>query len=220
MLGNIQAESTMNPARPQNNAINNKWYPSCPGYTGDAPVATTTWYGYGLFQITPYAALNGRRYNPYTYGNWAMSRGYTFSWRTGGTGGGMEIQLEWLMSGAPEQRYVNTTESANQAKWYQHGSSPNSAPTPAIYGKLTASPEDCCRTFYWNFERSGAGSPGSRPTYARNWYNFLASIDVGGGGGTDPDPPPIEPEPDPPKRRRRHSFIIKAYGSGIILHDR
>ena len=201
MLANAQAESTINPARPQNNAVDNGWYPSAPGYTGDAPSPTTTWYGYGLFQITPYLALSGNRENPYTYGNWAMSKGYTFSHANGGTGGGMEVQLDWLMSGAPEKPYYNSAQpTANQAKWYAHSASPFSAPTPAIYGKSTASPEDCARTFYYNLERSAAGTPGNRPELARAWYNYLSGV----------TPPPPTPSPS------KSNFLILAYAAGVI----
>ena len=31
MLGNLESESTMNPARPQNNAVKNQWWDSAPG---------------------------------------------------------------------------------------------------------------------------------------------------------------------------------------------
>lgn len=202
MLGNIEAESTMNPARPQNNAVNNGWYPSCPGYTGDAPTPTTTHYGYGLFQVTPFMALSGRKENPYTFGNWAYQRGYTFSHASGGTAGGMEVQLDWLMSGAPETTYYNKTDpDSNQAKWFQHRSSPLSAKTPAIYGKLTGSPEDCARTFYWNLERSEATATGNRPTLARKWYDYLS--------GASPEPPPFP-------KSKKSNFLILAYGSGLI----
>lgn len=199
LLGNAQAESTLNPARPQNNAVNNGWYPSAPGYTGDAPTPTTTWYGYGLFQITPYLALTGRRENPYNYGNWAISRGLTFSHATGGTGGSMEAQLDWIASSAPSTDYYNASEpSSNQRKWYQHGSSPDYAPTTREYGLLTSTPENCAITFYHNFERSGAGTPGSRPSLARDWYTYLSAL------------PPIAPD------RRKSNFIIIAYGGGLI----
>ena len=201
MLGNAQAESTLNPARPQNNAINNKWYPSVPGWAGDAPSPTDTWYGYGLFQMTPYAALSGRRYNPHNYGNWAMTNGYTFSWASGGTGGQMEPQLDWLASAEPSTPFYNDAEpSANQQKWYQHSRSPLNAPTTAAYGALTGSPEDCAITFYWNFERSGALDPGNRPQYARDWYTFLGGI------------PPTPPTPE----RRKMPFILLAYSAGIF----
>lgn len=204
MLANAQSESTINPARPQNNAVNNSWFPSAPGYPGNAPSPTTTWYGFGLWQITPYLALEGRRYNPYNYGNWALEQGYTFDYYNGGTGGMMEPQLEWLMSGNPERAYYNTTEpDYNQAKWYQDSRAPLSASTPAIYGKLTASPEECAETFYWNFERSGALDPGSRPQLARNWYNYLQ--------GVTPEPP--EPEP---RKSGKMSFLLLAYGAGVI----
>ena len=201
MLANAQAESTINPARPQNNAVDNGWFPSVPGYTGDAPNPTTTWYGFGLWQITPYAALTGLRENPYTYGNWAMSHGYTFSHADGGTGGQMEPQLDWLMSGAPEHAYYNSAKPhENQAKWYQDERSPLSAKTPAIYGKLTASPEDCARTFYYNFERSDTGTPGSRPELARKWYNYLSGV----------TPPPPTPSSS------KTNFLILAYAAGVI----
>lgn len=201
MLANAQAESTINPARPQNNAVDNGWFPSVPGYTGDAPNPTTTWYGFGLWQITPYAALTGLRENPYTYGNWAMSHGYTFSHSDGGTGGQMEPQLDWLMSGAPEHAYYNSAKPhENQAKWYQDERSPLQAKTPAIYGKLTASPEDCARTFYYNFERSDTGTPGNRPELARTWYNYLSGV----------TPPPPTPSPS------KTNFLILAYAAGVI----
>lgn len=201
MLANAQAESTINPARPQNNAVENGWFPSVPGYPGDAPNPTTTWYGFGLWQITPYAALTGIRENPYTYGNWAMSNGYTFSHADGGTGGRMEPQLDWLMSGAPEHAYYNSAKPhENQAKWYQDERSPIQAKTPAIYGKLTASPEDCARTFYYNFERSDAGTPGNRPALAREWYNYLSGV----------TPPPPTPS------QSKSNFLILAYAAGVI----
>lgn len=200
MLANAQAESTINPARPQNNAVNNKWYPSCPGYTGNAPNPTTTWYGYGLWQITPYMALTGLRYNPYNYGNWARERGYTFDYNTGGTGGGMDVQLDWLMSGAPEKAYYNTAQpTANQAKWTNDSRAPVRAATPAIYGQLTASPEDCAKTFYWCFERSGALDPGNRPTLARKWYDFLGGQPLPPAGGT-----------------KKSNFIPIAYSVGLF----
>lgn len=203
MLGNIEAESTMNPARPQNNAVTNKWYPSAPGYTGNAPTPTSKWYGYGLFQITPYLALSGKRENPYTYGNWALNHGYTFDYNTGGTGGMMESQLDWLMSGAPERKYYNTADpTANQAKWYSHGSSAFSAKTPAIYGASNDTPENCAITFYWNLERSGAMSPGNRPSLARKWYDYLL--------GFSPVVPPS------PQKRKTSNFIVLAYGGGLI----
>lgn len=203
MLGNIEAESTMNPARPQNNAVTNRWYPSAPGYTGNAPTPTTTWYGYGLYQITPYLALSGKRENPYNYGNWALNRGYTFDYNTGGTGGMMEPQLDWLMSGAPEKKYYNTSDpTANQAKWYSHRSSAFRAATPAIYGASNDTPENCAITFYWDLERSGAMSPGTRPSLARKWYDYLLNF--------SPVVPPA------PQKRKPSNFIILAYGGGLI----
>lgn len=187
MLGNIQAESTMNPARPQNNAVNNGWYPSGPYWPSfDAPNPTTTWYGYGLFQVTPFAAgEQSTAYNPYTLGNWAYANGYTMSHASGGSVGDMECQLIWLMSGSPEADFYNTARpNRNQRKWYQHTSSPLQASTPAIYGALTGTPEQCAEVFYWNFERSGAGNPGNRPSKAREWYTFLE-----GYTPTPPTPP-------------------------------
>ena len=130
-----------------------------------------------------------------------MSRGYTFSHANGGTGGGMEVQLDWLMSGAPETSYYNSARPTyNQRKWYQDDRSPLQAKTPAIYGKLTASPEDCARTFYYNFERSGTGTPGSRPAMARTWYNYLSGV----------TPPPPTPS------QSKTNFLILAYASGVI----
>lgn len=210
MLGNIEAESTMNPARPQDNAVNNGWYPSCPGYRGDAPNPTTTWYGYGLFQVTPYMALEGKRYNPYNFGNWAYSNGYTFSHSSGGSGGEMEVQLDWLMSGNPEKAFYNTAQpNNNQQKWYADSRSPiKGISTPSLYGKLTQSPELCAEVFYWNLERSGALSVGNRPSMARKWYSFLSSY--------TPSPPEPEPPTPKPPSKSKTNFIIIAYGSGLL----
>lgn len=205
LLGNIEAESTMNPSRPQDNAVRNGWYPSCPGYAGNAPTPTTTWYGFGIFQVTPYMALEGRRENPYNFGNWAYSRGYTFDHNTGGTGGQMEVQLDWLMSGAPETPYYNEAEpDYNQAKWYADSRSPiKGISTPRIYGSLTESPEICAEVFYWNLERSGALDVGNRPSLARKWFDYLY--------GTTPEPPT-----PPTPTKRKSNFIILAYGSGLF----
>ena len=192
LLANAESESTINPARPQINAVNKGWYPSGPFWPPDgAPNPTTTHYGFGLFQITPFAAgSQSNAYNPYTYGNWAAANGYTMDYSTGGTCGKMEPQLIWLMSGNPEKSFHNSANPKyDQVKWYQRGESPLSAPTPAIYGQLTGSPEDCAVTFYWNFERSQAGSVGDRPQKARAWYEYLQSYTP-----TPPTPPTPEPQ--------------------------
>ena len=180
MLGNVEAESTMNPSRPQNNAINNKWWDSAPGRAGGAVTPTTVHYGFGLFQITPWGnwLKTSTRYNPYTLGNWSLDNGYTVDRITSGTIGTMECQLDWLMSGAPEHSYTNTADpSHDQKKWFQHRASPTkNCGTPALYGKQTDTPENMAITFYWNFERSGAGNPGNRPKLARKWHDFLGGI--------------------------------------------
>lgn len=176
LVANAQAESTINPARPQNNAVNNKWFPSIPGRPGDAPNPTTTHYGFGLWQITPFGALTGIKENPFTYGNWALDNGYTFLYQTGGTAGKMEPQLEWFLSGNPEKNYYNKADPVhNQRKWHADSRAPiKGISTPELFGKLTESPERCSETFYWNFERSGALNPGNRGTLARKWYNYLS----------------------------------------------
>lgn len=179
MLGNMESESSINPARPQNNAVTNQWYPSAPGYAGNAPTPTDTWYGFGLTQVTPYLALTGRRENPHTYGNWALRNGFTFDYNTCGTGGLMEPQLDWFNSGEPETPYYNTAEpSRNQAKWYQDSRSPLNCPTVRDYARSTASVIDCATTFYWNWERSGAEAVGTRTTQAVRWYEFLSGHPV------------------------------------------
>lgn len=179
MLGNMEAESTINPARPQNNAVTNQWYPSSPGYRGNAPTPTDTWYGFGLTQVTPYLALSGRRENPYTYGNWALTHGYTFDYNSCGTGGLIEPQLDWFNSGAPETNYYNTTEpSNNQRKWYQDSRAPLNCPTIPPFARSTASVADLAATFYWNWERSDAQAVGNRIALAEKWYEYLSGQPV------------------------------------------
>lgn len=215
MLGNIQAEATLNPSRPQNNAVKNQWWDSAPGRRGTAPNPTTTWYGFGIFQVTPwYAGPGTRRYNPYTLGNWALAKGYTASYQTCGTIGQMDIQLDWLVE-ASHISYRNPADNnRDQRKWYQDSRAAFNAPTPTEYGRSTASPEDCAVTFYWNFERSGAQDPGSRPAKAREWYTYLSGYDP------DPDPPDPEPEPEPEPdpiiRDSYRNFIIVAKAAKLF----
>lgn len=206
MLGNLESESTMNPARPQNNAVKNQWWDSAPGRTGTAPHPTTTWYGFGLFQVTPwYAGPGTKRYNPHTLGNWAISKGYTASYADGGTICGMDVQLDWLIEGAAVHFNNPDDNNRDQAKWYQDSRADFNAPTPTDYGRSTQSPESCARTFYWNLERSGALDPGSRPTLARKWYTYLKE---------HAPTPPTPPTPTPTGHTR--NFIIIAKASGLF----
>lgn len=209
LLANAEAESTINPSRPQNNAVNNQWWDSAPGRTGTAPNPTTTWYGFGLFQVTPwYAGPGTKRYNPYTLGNWALGKGYTANYANCGTIGGMDVQLDWLVEAAATHFNNPADNNRDQAKWYQDSRAPFNAPTPAIYGTSTESPERCAETFYWNLERSGSLDPGSRPQKARAWYEFL--------GGYTPDPPTPPTPPGPSPATVSSNFIIIAKASGLF----
>lgn len=224
LLANAETESTINPARPQNNAVNNQWWDSAPGRTGTAPTPTTTWYGFGLFQVTPwYAGPGTRRYNPYTLGNWALNKGYTASYATCGTIGGMDVQLDWLVEAAAEHFNNPADNNRDQVKWYQHSNSPLTAPTPTAYGQLSgATPENCALTFYWNLERSDAQNPGSRPSKARKWFEYLGGEDPGPtppdpGPDPGPDPEPEPPTPTPvPTPTNPSNWIIIAKSSGLF----
>ena len=55
-------------------------------------------------------------------------------------------------------------------------------------------------TFYYNFERSGEGNPGTRPAMARKWYDYLSGV----------TPPPPTPSSS------KTNFLILAYASGVI----
>lgn len=183
LLANAQAESTINPARPQNNAITNQWWDSTTGRPGSAPNPTTTHYGYGLFQVTPWGifSTSSNSYSPYLLGNYAISNGYTTSYETGGTIGNMDMQLDWLFEQAALSYHNTAQPDKDQKKWYQDSRSPTKGcGTPKLYALQQDTPENMAITFYWNFERSGSNNPGNRPQLARAWYNFLREL-----------PPPI-----------------------------
>ena len=137
-------------------------------------------YGYGLPQWTPwYTKMQGSEWidpanyhgtgHP-TYGYWAEQRGYTTNTTNGGTVGGMDVQLDYIDAG--EGGWKNSTD------WYTM--------TWAEYKASTWAASELAKVYYRNYERSEAGSYGSRPEQAEKWYNRL--YDEFGGGVTPPTP--------------------------------
>lgn len=154
MLGNWEAESTLNP-----NIVETSQASRWPNWGN---------YGFGIAQWTPwYTRMNtaGKWIDPAnyhgtgkpTYGYWAEQRGFTPDATTGGTIGNMEPQLEYMAAG--EGGWANSTS------WYKM--------TWKEYCASTWAPSELAKVYYRNYERSDAGAEGNRPTLATKWYDFL-----------------------------------------------
>lgn len=174
LLGNFEVESTINPNRVETTAID-RW----PNWGN---------YGFGIAQWTPwYTKMSGGQWldpanyhgtnNP-TYGYWAEQNGYTVSADGTGTIGKMEPQLDYLNAN------LGTGAGKNWVQQYKSSSS---------------GPEQAAKDWYVYYERSAAGTWGTRPEKARYWYNYLAGI----------IPPPT------PKERK--SKLLLYVGSRVIL---
>lgn len=73
---------------------------------------------------------------------------------------------------------------------------------------------ELAEAYYWEYERSAAGSAGSRPANAEKWYTYITGLDP--NPPTPPDPP-IPPDPPfVPTNQNKMSFILKAYCVGTL----
>ena len=102
------------------------------------------------------------------YTNWATSNGYAIDDGYG--------QLVWI-----------DTMTVSTGQWIPTSDYNFSFST---FKKSNESPEYLASAFLKNFERAGVEVESARRTNAREWYNYLKDIDIGGGSGT-PDFPPI-----------------------------
>lgn len=80
----------------------------------------------------------------------------------------------------------------------------------------TDSPSELAIAYYWQYERSAAADPGSRPDNAEYWYDYIGTL------SGEPDPPPVIPPENPddppftPTNKKKMSFLIKAYCVGTL----
>ena len=176
MLGNFEAESTINPNRVENSQ-KDRW-PNWGNY-GFGVAQWTPWYTKQKSDGSWYDAANYHGSNNPTYGYWAEQNGYTVSTDGSGTIGNFEPQLE----------YINANLGTGSGKtWVQN------------YKKTNVGPEQAAKDFYVYYEKSQAGTWGTRPDKAVKWYEYLS--------GSTPQPPI--------STKRKTNFIILAYGSGLI----
>ena len=115
---------------------------------------TSTGGGFGLPQWTPWFKK---------YGKWAESNGLYGSASDNNPQGRMEPQLAY-------HDYECQHGVDGKKTWYNNR---GYSYTWSSFKTSTASPEELARAYYWQYERSGANDPGTRPSQARAWYNFL-----------------------------------------------
>lgn len=120
--------------------------------------------GFGLPQWTPWYDR---------YGTWCNDNGIAITATDENPSGQLIPQLLYL-----EYECVNGWNGGRT--WY-----PNQGYnyTWQQFKASTDDPAELARAFYWQYERSGAQSPTTRPAQATYWYSFLT--------GTPLNPPPL-----------------------------
>ena len=110
--------------------------------------------GFGIAQWTPW----GKK-----YGSWCKAQGIGLAANDNNPAGRFEPQIEYHDY---ECRYgVNGGKT-----WYaSHGYSYSWDQ----FKRATDNPATMAVAYYWQYERSAAGDPGTRPNQALAWYNYL-----------------------------------------------
>lgn len=115
--------------------------------------------GFGLAQWTP---CGGKIL---TY---CENKGLTPTASDDNPAGTIEIQIEYH-----EWECINGYNGGKT--WYSnHGYSYSWAD----YKASTDDPSELATAYYWQYERSASGSPGTRPAQATAWYEYLTGIDL------------------------------------------
>lgn len=157
-LGNWESECKLNPNDPQNDA--NGFPTSSSSRSG----------GYGLAQWTPCS-------NKILW--WCEQKGITPTRSDDSPAGSFEMQIEYH-----EYECKYGLKGSGDKTWYSnHGYSYSWEE----YKTSTDDPAVLANAYYWQYERSAALDPATRPNQAIAWYNFLSGSDlpdVPGGGGS------------------------------------
>lgn len=174
-LGNWESECTLNPNDPQYAS----YYPD-----GDRPSGAG---GFGLAQWTPYT----------TKLHWyCEQKGIVPSASDNNPAGTFELQIEYH-----EYECTNGLKGDSSKKtWYAYKG------YSYEWEEFKSSDDDVstlAKAYYWQYERSGANDPGTRPDQAETWYDYLTDY----FGGDDPDIPIV---PDPPSSENNAELIAKA----------
>lgn len=111
--------------------------------------------GFGLPQWTPWRKK---------YGSWCQSQGIGIQANDYNPSGRFEPQIEYhdyeCLHGVDGKKTWYSNHGYSY-KWENWKRSTDNVQTLAI-------------AYYWQYERSGAMNPGSRPNQAQTWYNFLS----------------------------------------------
>lgn len=126
--------------------------PNRPQYAG---FPNSTGGGFGVAQWTPW----GKK-----YGAWCKAQGIGITANDNNPAGKFEPQIAY--------HDYECKNGVNGGKtWYSsHGYSY----TWEQFKHSHDSVETLATAYYWEYERSGAMDPGSRPSQARKWYNYLS----------------------------------------------
>lgn len=234
LLGNAQAESALNPNRPEESKYNGypdaDWYPS--NYAHGSKRGR---YGFGLLQWTPWKEAyndsknyqtNGDGFGHPTFGWWMINKGYGQPRADDSNPHGNLIRQCEYIDTQPWGYYVYTRWKSGglweNIKWSEF--------------KALDDPERAGRAFVLNYERPGSISGkdatlstatkicNTRASNARWYYNQYKDEFLGATPETptEPDPPPKPPTPSEPEqpavpgREKMTNFLILAKGAGII----
>lgn len=160
-LGNWQSECTLNPNDPQYM----KDYPNL-NVTAEAGKV----FGNGGFGFPQWTPVRNK------IGWYAQQKGLSFDRTDTNPPSDVDLQLEYHEF---ECKNGLKGDPAHKTWYNNHGFSY----TWDEWKKSTDTPEKLAEAYYWQYERSKAGSEGTRPKQARFWYDYL-------GGVTPPSPVP------------------------------
>lgn len=148
-LGNWESECKLNPNDPQTDAAG---FPSS---------ASSRSGGFGFAQWTPC----GSKILWY-----CEQKGLTPTQGDNNPAADLALQIEYH-----EYECTQGYQGTGSKTWF---SNKGYSYTWEEYKQSTDDPAELARAYYWQYERSAAGTPGPRPAQAVAWYEFLTGIDL------------------------------------------
>ena len=139
-------------------AVLGNWQSECtlnPNRPQKSTFPSTTGGGFGLPQWTPW----GKK-----YGAWCRQNNIAIMARDDNPSGEFEPQIAY-------HEYECTNGYNGGRTWFNnHGYHY----TWSQFKVSTDAPETLAAAYYWQYERSAAHDPGTRPSQARSWYTYLS----------------------------------------------
>lgn len=139
-------------------AVLGNWQSECtlnPNRPQKSTFPSTTGGGFGLPQWTPW----GKK-----YGAWCRANNIAIMARDDNPSGEFEPQIAY-------HDYECTQGYNGGRTWFNNHGYHYSW---AQFKVSTDAPETLAAAYYWQYERSAAHDPGSRPSQARTWYTYLS----------------------------------------------